>query len=188
MDCKKIASESSICEKYRQYTEDCICEKQSVSEYSPYPVQDDEYLIRQIYSPIHIDEETGKLTSLAFQDASSKGMSINRKNYISKEKLEQKIENKLQFDKKRGKERYCSGVAIAKCSDIRKLVVKKNKIERRLFCIYDTARKKDESHADICQAISGKKEGSRARNNLREVFSRFPIDIEKLFDRDSPEK
>ncbi len=70
MDCIKIASETSICEKYRSLTENCICEKNSVSEYSPCPVHDDECLIRQIYSPIHVDEETGRLTSLAFQDAS----------------------------------------------------------------------------------------------------------------------
>ncbi len=58
-------------------------------------------------------------------------MSVNRKNYISKKELEQKIANKLQLDEKRGKKRHCSGVVIAKCSDIKNLIDKKNELERR---------------------------------------------------------
>lgn len=78
MDCKKIASESSKCKAYRSEAEDCICEKESVSKYSPCAVQDNEDLIRQIYSPIHVDED-GRLKPLAFEDASNRGMSVNKK-------------------------------------------------------------------------------------------------------------
>lgn len=182
MDCSKIASENNKCEQYRLQTEHCICEKESVSKYSPCPVHNDEYLIRQVYSPIHVDKETGRLTSLAFEETSTHGMSVNRKNYISKEELEEKIAKKLQLDEKRGKKRVCKGVVIAKCSDIRSLIEKESKI--KMFCIYDTATSKDKSHADICQAISGRSAGSKARSDLREVFSRFPFDLEELFDRD----
>ena len=181
MDCRKIASEDSKCKKYRSDAQNCICEKESVSKYSPCPVNDDECLIRQIYSPIHVDEETGKLTSLAFQDASSRGMSVNRKSFTSKKEIEDKIANKLEIDKKNGKERLCKGVATAKCSDIRNLTNKGNGAETRMFCIYDTAGNRDNSHADICQAISGKAAGSRARNELRKVFSEFPTDLGELF-------
>ncbi len=178
MDCKKIASETHKCKEYRLQAKDCICEEYSVSNHSPGPVQDDEYVIRQIYSPIHIDEETGRLKPLAFEDASSRGMSVNRKNFVSKQELEEKIAKKLKIDKDRGKKRTCKGVAIAKCSDIRAITHQ----ETKSFCIYDTATDKDKSHADICQAISGRKEGSRARFKLRKVFSEFPSDLKKLSD------
>ncbi|WP_207678754.1 hypothetical protein [Desulfonema magnum] len=184
MDCKKIASESSKCKAYRSEAEDCICEKESVSKYSPCAVQDNEDLIRQIYSPIHVDED-GRLKPLAFEDASNRGMSVNKKNYISKEELEGKISKKLKIDENRGKKRSCKGVAIAKCSEIRGLKQKEKDSETRLFCIYDTATDKDKSHADICQAISGRKAGSKARYELRKVFSEFPFDLKKLFDKDS---
>lgn len=178
MDCKKIASEINKCKEYRLQAKDCICEEYSVSNYSPGTVQDDEYVIRQIYSPIHIDEETGRLKPLAFEDASSRGMSVNRKNHISKEELEEKIAKKLKIDENKGKKRTCKGVAIAECSDIR--AIKHQEIKS--FCIYDTATDKDKSHADICQAISSRKEGSRARFKLRKVFSEFPFNMKKLFD------
>ncbi len=181
MDCKKIASEIGKCKECRLQAGDCICEKESVSKYSPSAVQDDEDLIRQIYSPIHVDEETGRLKPLAFEQASSLGMSVNRKNYISREELEEKIAKKLKNDEEGGKKRTIKGVVIAKCSDIRSL----KQEEKRLFCIYDTAGSKDKSHADICQAINAKrKAGIKVRHKLRQVFSEFPFDLEKLFGRD----
>jgi len=183
MDCKKIAAVTQKCGEYRLQAENCICEKESVSKYSPCPVHNDECLIRQIYSPIHIDEETGRLKPLAFEDTSTIGMSVNRKSYISKEELEEKIAQKLQLDETRGKKRACKGVATAKCSDIRNLTQKEKESEIRLFCIYDTATGKDKSHADICQAISGRTAGSKARHDLREIFSKFPLDLGELFNK-----
>ena len=183
MDCKKIASQSRKCEAYRSLAEDCICEKESVSKYSSGSVQDEEYLIK-IYSPIHVDEETGRLKPLAFEDSSTHGMSVNRKSHISKKDLEEKIAQKLKIDENRGKKRTCKGAAIAKCSDIRTLMQKGEDLEIRLFCVYDTATKKDKSHADICQAVSGRKAGSRARRKLQKVFSEFPVDLNEFFGKD----
>jgi hypothetical protein len=48
----------------------------SASEYSPGRVQDCEILHRQIFHPIHLDDETGKLKPAAFDDASNKGLSV----------------------------------------------------------------------------------------------------------------
>jgi hypothetical protein len=179
MNCSDIYSiKSNRCKFIQENDAECTCENTSVSSYSPGVVQDSEILIRQIYSPIHIDEETGKIKPLAFDDAKDKGMSVNRKNYSSKEQLLQKIENKLKLDQQRGKNRDFPGVIYTNCYKVRR-ISSNNGI--KAFCVYDTGSKNDYSHADICQAISGRLEGSKIRYKLRQVFSEKPITLDILF-------
>ncbi len=47
------------CVHYRERFPDCECEHKSVSDYSPGPVSDEEVLIRTLYSPVQINQETG---------------------------------------------------------------------------------------------------------------------------------
>lgn len=47
--------------------------------------------------------------------------------------------------------------------------------------LYDTGNKHDISHADICQTLSSRVEGSRMRFKLRQAFSEKPVTLDVLF-------
>jgi hypothetical protein len=178
MNCYAINKEPDKSKFIQKNDPQCNCESVSISKYSPGIVKDDEILIRQIYSPIHIDQETGKITSLTFDDASSKGLSVNRKAHCSLEQLKEKIERKLEIDRERGKmDRRFIGIIYSICGDIR--TIKNDNI--RGFCVYDTAKVKDISHADICQCV-GRSQGSKIRRQLQKAFQDKPVDLESLFD------
>ncbi|WP_204103248.1 MULTISPECIES: hypothetical protein [Spirulina sp. CCY15215] len=179
MNCSDILKAQQKCKFVQNYDPQCTCETISVSNDSPKIVEDEERLIRQIYSPIHIDEETGNIKPLAFNDVKDKGMSVNRKTYCSKEELLRKIQSKLNLDKKRGKDRTFFGAIQAICHDIRSI---KTDDDRRAFCVYDTANKNNVSHADICQAFSGRVQESKVRAKLRKIFSKTPVGLDDLFE------
>ena len=176
--CKELEDEygDSGCKSvhYREQFPDCECENFSVSDYSPGPVQDGEWLIRTFYSPVHINLN-GEVNPAAFTDAQARGLSVNRKTYISKTSLKAQIEAKIERDRSEDKTRgdYWA-VLIAKCGDVRNLRAIDNK---RQFCVYDTALEEDASHADICQALEPppktpdrKGLSKRIRIRLFEVF------------------
>ncbi|MBE9237949.1 hypothetical protein IQ227_18415 [Anabaena aphanizomenioides LEGE 00250] len=179
MNCSEIYNVTSNRCKFAQKNDSqCNCEKVSVSKYSPGIIKNDEILIRQIYAPIHIDQETGKVNSLAFDDASDKGMSVNRKTYTSLEELNKKVEYKLKLDQERGKDRNFQGVIYTTCENIRSIKTNDN---LKAFCVYDTGNKHDISHADICQTISSRVEGSKMRLKLRKAFTEKPITLDVVF-------
>ncbi|MBP0018952.1 MAG: hypothetical protein J7647_15565 [Cyanobacteria bacterium SBLK] len=178
MNCSDILTAPSKCKFVQTNDPECNCETVSVSSYSPKIVGDEERLIRQIYSPIHIDEETGTIKPLAFDDVENKGMSVNRQAYCSKEELFEKVQYKLNLDKQRGKTRTFFGAIFAICSDIRSIKTDDN---RRAFCVYDTANQNNVSHADICQAIAGRVQRSQIRAQLRQVFSKTPVHLDDLY-------
>ena len=73
-----VAKDPKKAEKVDAQSPDCVCEAHSVSPHSPGPVTDDETLWRLILSPVHYDVTTGKVTEAAFDDASNKGMAVQR--------------------------------------------------------------------------------------------------------------
>jgi hypothetical protein len=179
MSCSEIYTvTSNRCKFAQQNDPQCNCETVSVSQYSPGVVEDNEILIRQIYSPIHIDKQTEKILPLAFLDVQDKGMSVNRKTYSSIEELNKKVQYKLRSDEKRGKGKVFEGVIYATCQDVRAIKTNDN---LKAFCVYDTGNKNDISHADICQAKSSRVGGSKMRLKLREIFSDIPIKLDILF-------
>lgn len=116
------------------------------------PVEDDEILIRTLYSPVQINKETGVVNPVNIrQDALKRGLSVNRKRHTREAELEARIEKKIADDMKTGKQTdgYYK-VVTARCSDIRTLI---GEDERRQFYVYDTALEGDKSHADVCQAV-----------------------------------
>ena len=179
MSCSEIYTvTSNRCKFAQQNDPQCNCETVSVSQYSPGVVEDNEILIRQIYSPIHIDKQTGKILPLAFLDVQDKGMSVNRKIYSSIEELNKKVQYKLRLDEKRGKGKGFEGIIYATCQDVRAIKTNDN---LKAFCVYDTGNRNDISHADICQAKSSRVGGSKMRLKLREIFSDIPIKLDILF-------
>jgi len=174
MSCRDAGSEtdnSSVCDYFRDHEPDCACERKSVSPYSPSPVEDGEPLLRLIFSPIHINDETGEVMPAAFSDVSDKGLSINRRNHASLEQIDEYGHAKARSDKANGKSRQYLGSVQALCGDIRAL----SEDEARLFCVYDTAVEENTAHGDVCQArLEGKAKDKRTRKLLREQFTKIP--------------
>lgn len=140
------------CVHYRDLFPNCECENGSVSDHSPGLVQDDEVLVRVLYSPHYINKETGEVTPAAFADARTRGLSIRRKTHISEKDHRAKIEEKVAVDQAAG--RNNDGfwrVVYTRCTDVRNL--KLDNGGGRAFCVYDTATEDDSSHADVCQAF-----------------------------------
>ena len=149
---RRYRDDGCKCVHYREEFPDCECEEVSVSDYSPALVRDDELLIRTLYSPIQINQDTGWVDPAHFRnDAMKRGFSVNRKSHVSEADLRKRIESKIARDRGEGKKRDdFYGVVTARSRDIRRQISKHGK---RLFCVYDTAVEEDVSHADICQAL-----------------------------------
>ena len=183
MDCQKTANQHNRCQALCLQFPHCVCEQHSISSHSPSIVQDEECLIRLIFSPTHFDEKTGKLKPFAFFDCKDKGLSVNRLQYTSVEELK-KMATFIS------RERQIIGVVVAKCGDTRAVMDE----DERAFCVYDTATKNNHSHADICQTLAdacqlvetgkGRKRGSQLRRKLMKLFSQYPITLEEAFSKD----
>lgn len=183
MDCKKTTYQHNRCKALCLQFPHCACEQHSVSSHSPVVVQDDEYLVRLIFSPTHFNEQTGKLKPFAFFDCKDKGLSVNRMQYTSVEELKQTAAFISHG-------RRIIGVVVAKCADIRAIIDEESE---RAFCVYDTATKNNKSHADICQAIADtcqsietgkwRKRGSKLRRKLMKLFSENPLTLEDAFSK-----
>jgi hypothetical protein len=190
--CKELEREhgggDAKCVHYREQFPDCKCEKCSVSEYSYGVVENEEVLIRTLYSPVQINGETGYVDPVHFrQDALKRGLSVNRKTHTTEERLRAKIRAKIASDKAKGKRRDdFYKVVTARCGEIRNLVGEDG---QRLFCVYDTAKSDDRSHADVCQAVDpppGTPNRTSIRNDigsrLFEVFVGQATDLSAVFD------
>ena len=149
---RRYGSGDCKCLHYREQFPVCECENCSVSKFSPEPVRNDELLIRTVFSPVQINQETGWVDPAHFRyDAMKRGLSVNRKPHISEADLQAKIEGKIARDRAEGKERDdFYRMVTGRCGDIRNLVAEDGS---RLFCVYDTATIDDLSHADVCQAV-----------------------------------
>ena len=144
-----------------------------MSDHSPGLVRDDELLIRTLYSPHQINEK-GTVTPASFRDALERGLSVNRKSFISEAGLRKRIEGKIERDRKDGKERNeFYRVVAARCGDVRQLFSEDG---ARLFCVYDTASQEDVSHADVCQALDPPP-GTPNRRMLRKKTSTRLFDV-----------
>ncbi len=151
--------------------QECPAELEPVSEYSPGIVLNEEYLARLIFTPIHVDDETGEVNAAAFSDVKDKRLSVNRIQHISRPDLAQKGCTKAETDKAAGKEREFVGVIESACLDIRSIKVERN----QSFCVVDTALENDTSHADVCQIKLGRKAGRLARTALMKAFTDKPV-------------
>jgi hypothetical protein len=134
----------------------------------------DEVLIRTLYSPVHINMETGGVDPSAFQDAVDLGLSVNRKDHTTGENLKASIEKKIADDIAAGKrtDGFWKVVTVL-CGDVRGVLWEAS---ARLYCVYDTAKEDDPSHADVCQALDIPK-GTENRNGLRKKIRTLLYDV-----------
>lgn len=144
---------------------------------SPGVVLDDEFVARQIFSPIHYDEDQDEIVAAAFQDVSDKGLSVNRLNYASEQDIHTSGLVKAEKDRERRPNRKYIGFVESSVGDIRSIF----EDEIRIFTVYDSALPQAEHHADICQiffegSVQGlpkKVANMDRRKKLQEKFQKF---------------
>lgn len=167
------------------YEEALELEKLSVSRFSPSTVREDEHVARQVFSPIHVDSETGDIKTAAFTDAFDKGLSVNRISYASKEEIHQLGGDKAQLDRRNRPDRKYLGFITVNVADIRECL----EGGKRIFAIFDTALEEVPSHADLCVLLLNANESltplpkkaarKKRRLTLKNLFSNLtsPIKI-----------
>ena len=166
MRCKRLLEgEADVCQ--------CSIENQTVSEFSPGVVGDDEDVARNVYSPIHINNETGEVLPTFFSDVKDKGLSVNRIEHVSAQGMREMGLIKLKTDLANGKtDRTYEGFVRAKADNIRAVSDENG----RSFCVLDTALEGNVSHADVCQSmgIRTRSENKEIRKKLYDIFSGEP--------------
>ena len=143
---------------------ECMCEKVSVSKYSPYPVENSEILVSTVTNRNYVASD-GKLLSTLFDRRIKNGMSTERK----------KITTKIDYEL-RSKKIVEKGVNKVNCGSIALSVAKIRAIKhngKRSFGVYDTALKENIPHAEIASTNTpppGTTDRSKIRAELRRAL------------------
>jgi len=124
-------------------------EKQKVVEISPGIVKDEEKIARQIFSPIHYDEELDEIVAAAFHDVKDKGLSVNRLNHASEEDVHHAGLAKAEKDRISKPNRKYIGFCQTDVEEVRLI----SEGDIRIFAVYDSALPEAIHHADICQIM-----------------------------------
>lgn len=149
-------------------------ERESASEHSPSPVQDQEDLIRYWLNPVHYDRQTGTLKATAFDDASNKGLSVNRADHVSIDELRVIAQARVdQWSNTNSAKapRELIGYSVFSANEARSVQVGEPPSARRALGVYDTANAQDKSHADVCQIASNAQGGRSARIQMRNLVN-----------------
>ena len=144
-------------------------ESESVSEHSPGPVKNDENLCRPMVQPVHV--KNGNVDPTAFNDAGTRGLSVNRLSLLSLGAILQLGRERADHQNARrgptaGSMRRLVGYTSFSVNALRELVYprdEQSESSRRSFDVYDTATAVDKTHADVCILVPGK----QAERSLR---------------------
>lgn len=148
------------------------CEAVKVSEYSPGPVEDHETLVRLVLHPIHVDERTGVVVSVAFTDVWKSDLSVFRDERASLEEIQFAVEQMKAtgLRKTPPRERRVVEVRSARVAAVRYDMMPKAKA--RAFRVYDTGEKEKPHHASVFLTKAARIELSEksVRKRLFELF------------------
>lgn len=148
-------------------------ESLTASSVSPKPVENSEKIWRQILDPTHWDRIKKAFTPIAFQDAETFGLSVNRFAHTNLEQLVQAAETRVAKwnaeNAERPSRRFIA-FAIFDSGYLRGLPLTENGTERLLY-VFDTANADDTSHADVFRlgGAEEKQASRRARSFLYEI-------------------
>ena len=149
------------------------CEAVSVSDHSPGPVEDQETLVRLVFHPIHVDEKTGVVVSVAFTDAWKSDLSVFRDELARLEEIQLAIEQMKAtgLRKTPPRERRVVEARSARVAAVRRDML--SKAQSRAFRVYDTGEKEKPHHASVFLTKAARSELSEKsmRKRLFELFS-----------------
>lgn len=169
-DCRRIfanACKRTRVEQVRSPMPECICERVSVSRYSPSPVHDDETLLIAAFHPIHVERNSNELMRSAIAAVKSIGLSTFRLSHSTVENIIAIIVQKMKLSIGDTTPLSLQGIIRVRAGDVRDIGSDGN----RSFCIYDTASAENVGHADIFQARHPRQAtAKRERESLRELL------------------
>jgi len=135
---------------------ECVCQTQSVSEYSTGPIDGDEILVRILVAPQHMDRKGGPKAG-ALTDAERSGLSLFREEQATDAEIRKVAEGLVERARAAnlGKPEKAGvfGALRMKCSVIRCLKIEQDPAPP--YCVYDTALKETPSHAETFQRVAG---------------------------------
>lgn len=166
------ANDGKIATALRQSRHDLDeMESHSASVHSPGPVRNEETLARQLFSPLMMDPDTLKPTTLALKDAESRGLSVDRLELCGAAAVHQRgFDRAAEVRARKGTTTpMYEGFSAVQCGAVRAL---RDSREQRRFYVFDTALVAHPFHADICHGrFADDKERVAARAALMEAFS-----------------
>lgn len=161
----------------QKHDPDGDCEDHQVSQHSAGPVKNDEFLLRCVYSPLHLDDE-GNVNAAFFSDAKDKGLSCDRcsedDSAASRERGQKSVEAYNAKLTPGQTPRQLVGLARVKVEAARQASAQE--AGRRVFFVYDTALADNKAHVDVFQfALGTKSEQQRHRKSLRDAFLEYGL-------------
>lgn len=136
------------------YREQLEWERVSVCVESPGPVKCDEFLARQIVSPVHFDLQANEVKPNLFEDVVSKGASTHRLNHSTEEEILRIARERVasqNLNPPRTGLRTLIGYVSISAAAVRGVSVDVEQLrDKRVLAVYDTANQSDPSHADVC--------------------------------------
>ena len=160
----------------------CQCEAFSVSEHSSGVVDDTEILVRILVAPQHMDKK-GLPRAAALSDAERSGLSVFREKQATDEDIRKVARGLVERARLANPGRAgVFGVLRMLCRTIRGCQIGGE--GKRCYCVYDTARKDINSHAEAFQCIAGVPDevrDERRRKLFSEVRTAF-IPVEEFRD------
>jgi hypothetical protein len=114
-----------------------------MSDLSPCPVNDSEYIARFVFDPMHITRKRALKPSF-FDYVFDKGCSVQRDSIAPNGEVLRFIAG---FVRKNPKAEWL-GVVSAKCAELRSIVAPES--GHRALCVYDTAEEGNPAHAEMC--------------------------------------
>ena len=147
------------CVQYRNHFPNCACERGSVSQHSPGPVEDHELLVRTVFREKFVDSDGRLIPSYFRKDPGARGFSVDRMRFVdpvslvNSKKLDYRYEGYLGF-------------IAARAGDVRALVSDDG---TRLFCLYDSATADNNAHSDLCQNVYLKKGVENRSSRMLEI-------------------
>jgi len=139
----------------------CECERVSVSDYSPGPVNDDETLISVVTSKRYVSLD-GRVEPTFFDERVSEGMSADRREYTSQHCHDLRAQKLVEGNSQK---EYCGSIEL-EVGFVREIYHE----GMRAIAVYDTALYENRSHAEIaCTEVPPKGTDNRKKHraNLR---------------------
>ncbi len=145
---------------------------------SPGVVADDEFLLRELFNPQHIDDNGQVLvTAISLQDLRHRGFSVNRIKYVSPDFIKSSVRKRLSRPR-HGRPWRDEGVAKFEARRIRRIQTQ----GERAFVVIDTALPENPGHASIYVTKPEKGEAyARELRNLLKPFLQDRMSIEQAF-------
>ena len=128
---------------------------------SPGPVENDEYLIREVCDPQHIDEEGNVVESaISPKNLLSECLSVHRRQYTSIDFIKQAVQNRCNGTNRQD---WKEEVALFKAEGVRTIHDK----GKQVFVVVDTPHEDHIGHASIY--VNSPEDGNRGRAYARKV-------------------